>query len=231
MTRTTHRRARGADRLRFGTAVVALLCGAWLVDDGLTTSQPPPPPPPPATAPASAPAQSPATARTSPSPRPSRTVPEVAALAPSDPKRLRIPSISVDAAFTPLGLDPAGALTTPPVGRPDLVGWYRDAPTPGADGTAVVVGHVDDKHGPGVLYRLGLLRPGLTITVTRQDRRAATFTVDSVRSFPKDDFPTDEVYAPTGRAELRVITCGGHYDRRTGYDSNTVVFAHLTSVT
>ncbi|MGW4807383.1 class F sortase [Kitasatospora sp. NPDC004272] len=221
MTRTAHRRARGADRLRFGTAAVALLCGAWLVDDGLTTAGPPPP----------APAQLPSPARDMPSPTASRAVPDTAALGPSDPARLRIPSIAVDAAFTPLGLDATGALDTPPPDRRDLVGWYRDAPSPGADGTAVVVGHVDDRHGPGVLYRLGLLRPGLAVTVTRQDRRTATFTVDAVRSYPKSDFPAGEVYAPTGRAELRVITCGGHYDRRTGYDSNTVVFAHLTSTT
>ncbi len=229
MSRTARRRVRGAALLRVGTAGVALLCGVWLVDDGLSTSRPPAPPAPPRsvaatpspgpTAPAAAPAASPA------------ATPGAAALAPADPTRLRIPSISVDASFTPLGLDASGALGTPPLGRPDLVGWYRDAPAPGADGTAVVVGHVDDRHGPGVLYRLGLLRPGLTIAVTRQDRRTATFTVDAVRSYPKSAFPSGEVYAPTGRAELRVITCGGHYDRRTGYDSNTVVYAHLTSAT
>ncbi|BAJ31758.1 class F sortase [Kitasatospora setae] len=203
--------------MRVGTAAVALLSGVWLVDDGLTTSQPPPPP-------AQAP-PSPGGAAGS-----ARPAPGVAALGPSDPVRLRIPSIAVDAAFTPLGLDPAGALATPPLGRRDLVGWYRDAPAPGADGTAVVVGHVDDRRGPGVLYRLGLLRPGLTLTVTRQDRRTAVFTVDAVRSYPKAAFPAAEVYAPAGRAELRVITCGGRYDRRTGYDSNTVVYAHLTAV-
>ncbi|MFJ1751828.1 class F sortase [Kitasatospora sp. NPDC088134] len=217
------RRSRGAGPLRAGAAAVALLCGAWLVHDGLTTAQPPSPPPPSATyAPPTA-APTGAAAPTAPS-----AAPAAPALAPSEPRRLRIPSIAVDASFVPLGLDEHGALGTPPIGRPDLVGWYRDAPTPGADGTAVVVGHVDDRHGPGVLYRLGLLRPGLTITVTRQDRRTATFTVDAVRSYPKSAFPA-EVYAPTGRAELRVITCGGHYDRRTGYDSNTVVYAHLTA--
>ncbi|MEV7217686.1 class F sortase [Kitasatospora cineracea] len=219
MSRTARRRARGAALLRLGTAGAALLCGVWLVDDGLTTSRPPAPPERVATTPSPAPATS------------SAAAPAAAALDPSDPTRLRIPSIAVDASFTPLGLDASGTLGTPPVGRPDLVGWYRDAPAPGADGTAVVVGHVDDRHGPGVLYRLGLLRPGLTIAVTRQDRRTATFTVDAVRSYPKSAFPSGEVYAPTGRAELRVITCGGHYDRHTGYDSNTVVYAHLTAAT
>ncbi|MFI1518967.1 class F sortase [Kitasatospora cineracea] len=226
MSRTARRRARGAALVRVGTAGAALLCGVWLVDDGLTTSRPPAPAPPETVTSTAAPAP--------PAPGPAASpavTPDTAALAPSDPTRLRIPSISVDASFTPLGLDASGALGTPPLGRPDLVGWYRDAPAPGTDGTAVVVGHVDDRHGPGVLYRLGLLRPGLTIAVTRQDRRTATFTVDAVRSYPKSAFPSGEVYAPTGRAELRVITCGGRYDRRTGYDSNTVVYAHLTSAT
>ncbi|MGW2517780.1 hypothetical protein ACWC09_12300 [Streptomyces sp. NPDC001617] len=32
------------------------------------------------------------------------------------------------------------------------------------------------------------------------------------------------------RPELRLITCGGAHDRRTGQAGNTVVFAHLTAV-
>ncbi|MFD8595174.1 class F sortase [Kitasatospora sp. NPDC059646] len=205
------RRARGADPLVVGATALAVLCGGWLVNDGLSGAEPPPP----AVAPSA----------------PSRVAlaPDSPALPPSEPRRLRIPSISVDAAFTGLGLDAKGALDTPPTDRPDLVGWYRDGTPPGADGTAVVVGHVDDRSGPGVLYRLGLLRPGLTIAVTREDRQVATFTIDSVRSYPKAAFPSEEVYSTTGRAELRVITCGGHYDKKNGYESNTVVYAHLTS--
>ncbi|MFJ5921280.1 class F sortase [Kitasatospora sp. NPDC092948] len=195
-----------------GATAVAVLFGSMLVRDGLTGDRPP--------APGAAPSA------------PSRAVsltPDSPALDPSAPRRLRIPSIAVDATFTDLGLDARGELETPPTERANLVGWYRDGAMPGADGTAVVVGHADDRRGPGVLYRLGLLRPGLAIAVTREDRRTATFTVDEVRSFPKSAFPSEEVYGTTGRAELRVITCGGHYDRKNGYDSNTVVFAHLTS--
>ncbi|MEV7117416.1 class F sortase [Kitasatospora griseola] len=205
------RRTRGADHDGVGATAVAVLFGGMLVRDGLIGAQPPPPD----TAPA-------------PSHRATLT-PDSPALDPSAPRRLRIPSISVDATFTELGLDVRGELETPPSEQANLVGWYRDGAAPGADGTAVVVGHADDRHGPGVLYRLGLLRPGLAIAVTRADRRTATFTVDEVRSYPKSAFPSEEVYGTTGRAELRVITCGGHYDRKNGYDSNTVVYAHLTS--
>ncbi|MFD7642054.1 class F sortase [Kitasatospora sp. NPDC059795] len=191
---------------------MALLFGGMLVRDGLSSEHPPPP--------AAAPAGP---------PRLAALAPDSPALDPSAPQRLRIPSIAVDATFTDLGLDTRGELETPPTERANLVGWYRGGAAPGADGTAVVVGHADDRRGPGVLYRLGLLRPGLAIAVTRADRRVATFTVDAVRSYPKSSFPSDEVYGTTGRAELRVITCGGHFDRKNGYDSNTVVYAHLTS--
>jgi hypothetical protein len=33
-----------------------------------------------------------------------------------------------------------------------------------------------------------------------------------------------------GRPELRLITCGGSYDRRKGYSGNVVVLAHLTGI-
>ncbi|MFF0292554.1 class F sortase [Kitasatospora sp. NPDC004622] len=211
--RTSRRRpVRGADPRVVGATAVALLFGTMLVRDGLSGAQPP----------------LPAGAAADPS-HDGASAPDSPTLDPSAPRRLRIPSISVDATFTDLGLDAKGALETPPAERANLVGWYRDGAAPGEDGTAVVVGHVDDKHGPGVLYRLGLLRPGLAVAVTRADRKVVTFTIDQVRSYPKTAFPSDEVYAATGRAELRIITCGGHYDHKNGYDSNTVVFAHLTS--
>jgi sortase (surface protein transpeptidase) len=148
---------------------------------------------------------------------------------PSAPLRLHIPAIALNARIAPVGLDDAGRLTTPPTGQHDLTGWYQGSASPGARGVAVIVGHVDDQRGPSVFYLLGRLHPGRTVSVTRADGRTATFTVDTVRSYLKSSFPSQQVYAPTGRAELRLITCGGHYDHRTGYQSNIVVSAHLTS--
>ena len=53
------------------------------------------------------------------------------------------------------------------------------------------------------------------------------FTVDSVRSYPKDNFPTLQVYGNTTGPELRLITCGGEFDAAQGsYRNNTVVYAH-----
>ncbi|GHF66219.1 hypothetical protein GCM10018790_50170 [Kitasatospora xanthocidica] len=228
-----HRAPRdGSGPWRAGVAALVLAAGGlWMVHDGTTGRNGPPLPPVPATSPAAAP--SPATVPT-PAPAAAPTPPPVPAAPPlpaSPPTRIRIPSIKVDAPVTGLGLTTARQLATPPMEQRNLTGWYRDGAAPGAAGNALVVGHADNRTGPAVFYRLGLLRPGDTVEVTRKDRRTAVFTVDSVQVFPKKDFPDALVYGggSADRAELRLITCGGKFDRKTGYEANTVVFAHLSS--
>lgn len=148
----------------------------------------------------------------------------------SRPTRLTIPRLGVDAPFTALTLDASGHLNTPPADDPNLVGWYRDGVTPGQRGTAVIAGHVDTSTGPAVFLMLRFLTVGDRVDVARADGTTATFTVDSVESFRKDRFPSGLVYDDTPDAQLRLITCGGAYDRRHGgYRSNVVVFAHLAS--
>ncbi|MHC5907464.1 class F sortase [Streptomyces sp. S6] len=149
---------------------------------------------------------------------------------PSRATRLVIPYLDVDAPVTPLSLDRDHRLTAPPVDVPNLVGWYSGGPAPGARGTAVAVGHLDTHTTGAVFAGLKELSPGHLIEVHRADGRTAVYTVDTVTSYDKKDFPDREVYGDRGRPELRLITCAGRYDRRTGYSGNTVVFAHLTGV-
>jgi sortase (surface protein transpeptidase) len=157
-------------------------------------------------------------------------VPIGPALPPSRPLRLDIPRIGVDAPFTPLSLDSSGVLNPPPANDNNLVGWYQDGVTPGERGTAVVAGHVDTLTGPAVFLLLRMLGQGDTVAITRADGTVATFTVDSVETFSKDGFPSDRVYGDAPDAQLRLITCGGNYDKgRGGYTANVVVFAHLAA--
>lgn len=152
-------------------------------------------------------------------------------LRPSPPLRLRIPAIGVDAPVSRLGLDASGALQPPPADRPNLAGWYGGGTSPGSVGTAVTTGHVDLPTGePGVFYGLGSVVKGMTIEIDRADRRTAVFTVGAVEVYDKERFPDDKVYGSVGRAELRVITCGGGYTRGNGYQGNVVVYATLTAV-
>lgn len=147
----------------------------------------------------------------------------------SRPTSFRMPSLGIDVPVIPLRLDADRRLRTPPVDRPKVVGWYEGGPTPGEAGTAVAVGHRDTRTGPAVFAGLAQVKPGRTVEVRRADGRTAVYSVDRVRVFDKAGFPDREVYGPAGRPELRVITCGGLFSRRTGYTSNVVVFAHLTA--
>ncbi|MGW7438873.1 class F sortase [Streptomyces sp. NPDC054849] len=209
--RSPSRAARTSTARHGGLVALAACIGIWLVTSGSREPVGPPLPSP-------AEALSAAGA----------VGPGIDPLPGSPPGRIRIPSIQVDAPLTGLGLARDGSLEVPPPDRPDLAGWYREGTTPGATGTAVIAGHVDDSAGPGVFYDLGALRRGAAIEIARADGRTAVFTVHAVEVYDAKAFPDTRVYGPSARAELRVITCGGGFSPRTGYRGNVVVFAHLT---
>ncbi|MFJ4853158.1 class F sortase [Streptomyces sp. NPDC088730] len=142
------------------------------------------------------------------------------------PRRIRIASIGLDKALTGLRVQQDGTLAAP--GDPADVGWWSDGPRPGDPGAAVFVGHVDSATGPAAFYGLSSLRPGDRITVSRDDHTDLAFTVRALRSYEKDAFPDSQVYATNGPPALRLITCGGTYDRTQGeYLANLVVYATL----
>lgn len=144
----------------------------------------------------------------------------------ADPVRVRVPGIGVDSPLERLGVDAAGALETP--ADYARAGWFDGGPAPGDVGPAVLAGHVDSTAGPAVFWRLRDLRPGDEVLVDRADGTTARFTVTRVERHPKDAFPTDEVYGPTPDAQLRLVTCGGEFDRAArSYRDNVVVFAEL----
>lgn len=124
-----------------------------------------------------------------------------------------------------LGLQADGTLEVPKGGFP--AGWYTGGPTPGEIGPAVIAGHVD-MNGPGVFYRLHSMKPGDQVTVTRADGSRPVFRVTQVAEYLKDSFPTKLVYGNLDHPGLRLITCGGTFNSKTGhYEDNIVVFADL----
>ena len=130
----------------------------------------------------------------------------------------------MDTELEQLGRAPDKSIALP--SRPELAGWFSGGPRPGQPGPAVIIGHVDWDSGPAVFLRLSRLRPGDTVLVDRADGSTATFRVTRLEQVAKRDFPTDEVYAPDLAPSLRLITCGGRFDRGTGsYRDNVIVFA------
>jgi sortase (surface protein transpeptidase) len=168
------------------------------------------------------------------------TAPSVATLAPaksapttlapeldfSAPTELTIPALGVDSELVRLDRNRDGTVQVPDSFH--VAGWYQHSVSPGQIGPSVFLGHVDSKSGPGIFYRLGLLKPGDKIEVRRSDDKVATYVITGVRQYPKTGFPTIDVYGNTPTPTIRLITCGGAFDSATGhYVSNIVAFGQL----
>lgn len=162
---------------------------------------------------------------------PVESVLPVAAAAPNPaavhPVRVRVPEIGVDAAVIDLGVTAEGTLEVPEDFA--VTGWYTGRALPGEIGPSIVVGHVDSYTGPAVFFHLRDLDPGQFIKIDRSDGFVAWFRVSRVQVVDKDEFPTAAVYGATTKPELRLITCGGDFDRSVrSYEGNLIVFAdHL----
>ena len=142
----------------------------------------------------------------------------------ADPVRIRIPTIGVDASVQSLTVDQNGVL--PPPDTYDVTGWWREGPEPGERGPAVIAGHVDSKRGPAVFFRLNDLNSGDQVFVDRADGTTAVFATQRIERHDKNAFPTDAVYRDTPDSQLRLITCGGKFDRKAHrYIDNIIVFA------
>jgi sortase (surface protein transpeptidase) len=142
------------------------------------------------------------------------------------PVRIEIPAIGVSAAVIRLGLNRDGSMQVP--ADFGLTGWFTGGPAPGETGPAVIAGHIDSRTGPAVFYRLRELRAGDRVNVARADGTTVRFAVDSVVRYPKQAFPTEAVFGPAPEPLLRLITCGGTFDRsRDSYRDNIVITARL----
>ncbi|MET7765607.1 class F sortase [Streptomyces sp. NPDC005393] len=215
------KRFAGLGRLAMGVAWAALLLGLWMwgrdttegtggpvpmTGDVAAVGRPPAHPLPPAHAPLTA----------------------------AQPKSVMIKAAGVRAPIVASGLDRSGAVKPPPFSRPGTVGWYRAGPEPGSPGAALLVGHLDTKSKPAVFYGLSDLKRGERVRVARSDGTTAEFTVEDVEVVTTKRFDARRVYGARSpdRAELRLITCGGKFDRATRtYAANVVVSAYLTGTT
>ncbi len=224
-----NRRRTVSERIAPVLLSVLLACiGTGTLVAGLRTADPPPQPP-----------QSGTTLAVTHNPLPDQSftaappTPRPVSLTRSRPVRLDIPRIGVHTRLAELGLAGDGSLALPPPSANAPAGWYRYLASPGEDGPAVIVGHVDSaRDGPAVFYRLGVLRGGDLVDVERADGVVAHFAVTEVVSVPKARFPSAAVYGPLRYPGLRLITCGGSFDRDGGhYRNNVIVFARLIGAT
>jgi sortase (surface protein transpeptidase) len=162
-----------------------------------------------------------------------RTAPPMVATlaaARSIPSTLRIPAIGLSVPLSSLGLNADGSVQVPT--NTVEPGWFQLGPTPGQVGSAVILGHVDSYQGPGVFFQLRTLASGDQVFVDLSDGVTVQFTVNTVATYSKQQFPSQRVYGSHGSSALQLVTCGGTFDHQTGsYLSNIVVYTSLTAVT
>lgn len=144
----------------------------------------------------------------------------------SEPARLRIPKLKVDASVIELGLQQSGEIEVPQ--NYADTGWYKFGPTPGETGPAVIAGHLDSPSGPAVFVELEKLQPGDAVEVARRDGSTVKFMVTASEKYPQKEFPTEKVYGTTTQAEVRLITCDGLFDKSDQrYSHNLVVYGKV----
>jgi len=144
---------------------------------------------------------------------------------PAAPVRVRIPAAGVDSRLERVRRAADGTMGLPRDAA-NAAAWWAEGPRPGQRGPAVIVGHVDWERRPAVFFRLDALRRGDLVYVDRADGTTGRFRVNGTRQVPKDRFPTELVYAPSLEPALRLITCGGEFDRTAkNYRDNVIVFA------
>ena len=143
------------------------------------------------------------------------------------PVRIEIVVIDLEAPILPLGVvSETGQMEVPE--NVDDVGWYRYGPAPGWPGSAVLAAHVDMAgEGPGAFFHLDRLKTGDQINVDFDDGTTATFVVSQAERVPKGELNFDSVFSPVGQPLLRLVTCGGSFNRTTrSYDDNIVITAY-----
>lgn len=144
---------------------------------------------------------------------------------PAPPERISIPAAKVNTIVDQVGTRRNGTIRVPGIGR---AGWYEGGPRPGEPGRAVVIGHLDTRSGPGLFARVPSLGRGEAIDVTDRRGEVHRYRVAGRARVRKGRFPTQEVYGGGRRPVLVLVTCGGPYDRDSGYRDNILVFAKAT---
>ncbi|MFE5504230.1 class F sortase [Amycolatopsis japonica] len=146
------------------------------------------------------------------------------------PTNVKIPKIGAESSLVTVAVGKDGKMSVPSAKNPMQAAWYRLSPVPGDVGPSILLGHVDGNKQPGIFYKLKDVNPGDEVLVERSDGKNLKFVVEKKDQVPKDQFPEEAVYGNTDKPQLRLITCGGVFDKEEhSYKDNIIVYANLVA--
>lgn len=143
------------------------------------------------------------------------------------PQYFTIPKIQVAAEVEPVGTDSEGIMQLPT--KLTKVGWYSLGHRPGERGNAVIAGHLDSATGAGaIFYSLSQLEPGDAMIITDTMNTSYTYIVIRKEMYPYDQVPISEVFGPSDKKLLNLITCTGQWNAELhNYSHRMVIFSEL----
>ncbi len=132
--------------------------------------------------------------------------------ASSNPVRLIIPAIAINAPVEWVGTQSNADLAIPTQNPWEDVGWYYLGPHPGERGSAVIDGHLDRPGGfPAVFWRLRDLRVGNAVLVMNNTGKTLRFLVTRIALFTPQEAPIQDIFGNWGGTYLNLITCAGDW--------------------
>lgn len=147
------------------------------------------------------------------------------------PSRLIIPKLGVDTRVQAMGLTKKGNMAAP--SNYTDVSWYKLGAAPGAMGSAVMAGHVDNAAGlAGVFKNLDSLVVGDDVYVTDKNGKKLHFRVTAKKVYPYNlgGAELKKVFTANDAAHLNLITCTGEWvEALQTNDKRLVVFTELVS--
>lgn len=141
----------------------------------------------------------------------------------NSPVRLKIPAAGVDAAIEYVGLTSDGAMGVPKNIKD--VAWFSPGTLPGAEGSAVIDGHLDGKNGQkAVFYNLKKLKKGDQLFIEDNQGKIITFVVREIHIYnSKASVP--EIFNSSQGQHLNLITCAGNWNKsQKKYIQRLVIF-------
>lgn len=145
----------------------------------------------------------------------------------TDPMKLTISSIGIDAYIQNVGVDQNQQIAVP--NNVHIAGWFVDSVKPGNKGLSIIDGHLDGRNGEGVFDNLDRVASGATFTIEFGDGEKREFRVKEVKVVGLEE-AADALYSQdvTIAKQLNLITCGGVYDTaKKLYDKRVIVISEL----
>jgi LPXTG-site transpeptidase (sortase) family protein len=147
----------------------------------------------------------------------------------SDPKKIVIENIGVDAFVQKVGVDKNQQIAVP--NNIHIAGWFADSVKVGEKGLSIIDGHVDGLTTGGVFKELSQLKSGDSIKIEKGDGSLVSYEVMQNITVPLNE-SAGVLYSqdPKVESQLNLITCIGNFDRNSQtYDKRIIVTAKKTN--